>query len=133
MPDSEFSSARQGRILVADDEPHIRRILATILESGGFLVDQVGDGTAAMECLSGEVPYEMALLDLMMPGLTGLEILEKIPLLPHRADLAVVILTAKGQDADREAAFRLGARDFMTKPFSPKKLLARIRQLLDAS
>ena len=75
----------------------------------------------------------MALLDLMMPGLTGLQILEKIPLLPHRDGLAVVILTAKGQDADREAAFRLGARDFMTKPFSPKKLLARIRQLLDAS
>jgi len=96
-------------------------------------VDQVGDGTAAMERLSGEAPYEMALLDLMMPGLTGLEILEKIPLLPHRGELAVVILTAKGQDADREAAFRLGARDFMTKPFSPKKLLARIRQLLDAS
>jgi DNA-binding response OmpR family regulator len=133
MPDSELSSARRGRILVADDEPHIRRILATILESGGFAVDQVGDGAAAMERLSGEVPYEMALLDLMMPGLTGLQILEKIPLLPHRDGLAVVILTAKGQDADREAAFRLGARDFMTKPFSPKKLLARIRQLLDAS
>jgi two-component system alkaline phosphatase synthesis response regulator PhoP len=133
MPESEFSSARRGRILVADDEPHIRRILATILESGGFVVDQVGDGTAAMERLSGEAPYEMALLDLMMPGLTGLEILEKIPLLPHRDELAVVILTAKGQDADREAAFRLGARDFVTKPFSPKKLLARIRQLLDAS
>jgi DNA-binding response OmpR family regulator len=133
MPDSEFSSARRGRILVADDEPHIRRILATILESGGFVVDQVGDGTAAMERLSEEAPYEMALLDLMMPGLTGLEILEKIPLLPHRHELAVVILTAKGQDADREAAFRLGARDFVTKPFSPKKLLARIRQLLDAS
>ena len=133
MPDSELSSARRGRILVADDEPHIRRILATILESGGFVVDQVGDGAAAMERLSGEGPYEMALLDLMMPGLTGLQILEKIPLLPHRDGLAVVILTAKGQDADREAAFRLGARDFMTKPFSPKKLLARIRQLLDAS
>jgi DNA-binding response OmpR family regulator len=133
MPDSELSSARQGRILVADDEPHIRRILATILESGGFVVDQAEDGTAAMERLSGEVRYEMALLDLMMPGLTGLEILEKIPFLPHRDDLPVVILTAKGQDADREAAFRLGARDFMTKPFSPKKLLARIRQLLDAS
>ncbi|MGD8361536.1 MAG: response regulator transcription factor [Gemmatimonadota bacterium] len=133
MPDSEVSSPRRNRILVADDEPHIRRILATILESGGFVVDQVGDGAAAMERLSGEVPYEMALLDLMMPGLTGLQVLEKIPLLPHRDGLAVVILTAKGQDADREAAFRLGARDFMTKPFSPKKLLARIRQLLDAS
>jgi CheY-like chemotaxis protein len=132
MPDTELSSPPRGRILVADDEPHIRRILATLLESGGFVVDQVGDGAAAVERLSGETPYQMALLDLMMPGFTGLEILEKILPLPHRRDLAVVVLTAKGQDADREAAFRLGAREFVTKPFSPKKLLARISQLLDA-
>lgn len=132
MPDSELSSSPRGRILVADDEPHIRRILATLLESGGFAVDQVEDGTAAVERLCGGTPYRMALLDLMMPGFTGLEILEKVQSLPHRSDLAVVVLTAKGQDADREAAFRLGAREFITKPFSPKKLLARIGQLLDA-
>jgi two-component system alkaline phosphatase synthesis response regulator PhoP len=133
MPDSELSSSPRGRILVADDEPHIRRILATILESGGYLVDPVEDGTAALERLAGDSSYQMALLDLMMPGLTGLEILERLTSFPHRTDLVVVMLTAKGQDADREAAFRLGAREFMTKPFSPKKLLARIGQLLDAS
>jgi len=115
---------------VADDEPHIRRILATILETGGFRVDQVEDGAEAVARLSGTTPYQMALLDIMMPGFTGLEILERVRSLPHRQDLAVVVLTAKGQDADREAAFRLGARDFVTKPFSPKKLLARINQLL---
>jgi CheY-like chemotaxis protein len=131
MPDAEVPSYSRGRILVADDEPHIRRILATILEAGGFLVDQVGDGSHAVERLSGETPYRMALLDIMMPGFTGLEILERILPLPHRRDLVVVVLTAKGQDADREAAFRLGARDFLTKPFSPKKLLARIDQLLE--
>lgn len=133
MPDSELSSSPRGRILVADDEPHIRRILVTILESGGYLVDQVEDGTTALERLAGDSSYQIALLDLMMPGLTGLEILERMVSLPHRTDLVVVMLTAKGQDADREAAFRLGAREFMTKPFSPKKLLARIGQLLDAS
>lgn len=133
MPHTEGSSFSRGRILVADDEPHIRRILATILESGGFTVDQVGDGSEAVERLSGDTPYRMALLDIMMPGFTGLEIMEQVLPLPHRQDLAVVVLTAKGQDADRETAFRLGARDFLTKPFSPKKLLARIDQLLEGS
>jgi len=133
MLDTEGSSSSRGRILVADDEPHIRRILATILETGGFTVDQVGDGAEAVERLSGDTPYRMALLDIMMPGFTGLEILEQILPLPHRQGLAVVVLTAKGQDADRETAFRLGARDFLTKPFSPKKLLARIDQLLEGS
>lgn len=131
MPDTEVPSRLRGRVLVADDEPHIRRILATILETGGFHVDQVEDGAEAVARLSGGTPYRMALLDIMMPGFTGLEILEKVRTLPHRQDLAVVVLTAKGQDADRDAAFRLGARDFVTKPFSPKKLLARINQLLD--
>ena len=131
MPDTDLSSPSPGRILVADDEPHIRRMLVTILEAGGFQVDQAGDGKEAVERLSGETPYQMALLDIIMPGLTGLQILERVLPLPHRKDLAIVVLTAKGQDADREAAFRLGARDFITKPFSPKKLLARINQLLD--
>jgi two-component system alkaline phosphatase synthesis response regulator PhoP len=131
MPETEVPSSVRGRILVADDEPHIRRILATILESAGFIVDQAGDGTEALHLLTEETPYRMALLDIMMPGFTGMEILEKILTLPHRRNLTVVVLTAKGQDADREAAFRLGARDFVTKPFSPKKLLARIDGLLD--
>jgi len=132
MPESDLSSAPRGRILVAEDEPHIRRILVTILEAGGFQVDQAGDGTEAVASLSGDTPYQLALLDIMMPGFTGLEILEKVLPLPHRKDLPVLVLTAKGQDADREAAFRLGARDFVTKPFSPKKLFARINQILDA-
>jgi two-component system phosphate regulon response regulator PhoB len=70
-------------------------------------------------------------MDIMMPDQTGLEVLETVRKLPHRESLPVVILTAKGQDADREAAFRLGADDFLTKPFSPKKLLARIHELID--
>lgn len=131
MPETEVPSSARGRILVAEDEPHVRRILVTILESAGFIVDQAGDGAEALRLLATETPYRMALLDIMMPGLTGLEILEKVLTLPHRQNLTSVVLTAKGQDADREAAFRLGARDFVTKPFSPKKLLARIDGLLD--
>lgn len=127
------SGTPRGRILIADDEPHIRRILATFLETAGFEVDQADDGDEAAQFLSSSATYRLALLDLMMPGLTGLEVLEEIRKSPERATLPVVILTAKGQDTDRDAAMALGANAFITKPFSPKKLLALIRQLTDLS
>lgn len=130
MPDLDPSAPERGRILVADDEPHIRRILATFLEAAGFVVDQADDGTGAMELLEGPVAYDMALLDIMMPNRSGLDVLEATRLLPHRAGMPIMILTAKGQDADRDAAFALGADEFITKPFSPKKLLGRIHEIL---
>ncbi len=130
MTDPGTSRPVLDRILVADDEPHIRRILVTLLETAGFTVDQAETGTEALDLLTGSAPYRIALLDIMMPGYTGLEILERTRQLHHRATLPVVILTAKGQDADRQTALRLGANDFVTKPFSPKKLLARIHELL---
>lgn len=131
MPDPHLSGAPRGRLLVADDEPHIRRILTTLLEMSGFVVDAVSDGTAALELLAGSVEYDVVLLDIMMPGASGLEVLSQMRALPNRVDVPVIILTAKGQDADRDEAFALGAADFVTKPFSPKKLLARIDELLD--
>lgn len=130
MPEASPSAAPRARLLVADDEPHIRRILTTLLEASDFTVDAVSDGTAALELLAGSVGYDLILLDIMMPGATGLEVLEQLRAMPTRAATPVMILTAKGQDADRERAFSLGASDFVTKPFSPKKLLARIDQLL---
>ncbi len=130
MPEQDFSEASQGRILVADDEPHIRRILAALLETSGFQVDQAQDGLRALELLAADTPYRLALLDIMMPEYSGLEVLERARQLDHRRELPVVVLTAKGQDADRQAAFRLGASEFLTKPFSPKKLLARIHELI---
>ena len=120
----------RGRILVADDEPHIRRILTTLLENADFDVDAVEDGAAAFERLEGATPYVMAVMDIMMPGATGLQVLESMKDLNHRDELPVLILTAKGQDADRAAALERGARAFMTKPFSPKKLLARVDQIM---
>ena len=123
----------RGRILVADDEPHIRRILTSLLESADFSVDAVDSGTAAFAQLEGQTPYVMAVLDIMMPGATGLEVLQSLHTLGHRDGLPVLILTAKGQDADRSAALNSGARAFMTKPFSPKKLLARVDQIVAGS
>jgi len=132
MPEPSASQPASARLLVADDEPHIRRILTTLLEASSFTVDAVSDGVAALELLTGSVAYDLILLDIMMPGATGLEVLEQLRNLEHRQEVPVMILTAKGQDADRERAFALGASDFVTKPFSPKKLLARIDQLLHA-
>ncbi|MCA9736701.1 MAG: response regulator [Gemmatimonadota bacterium] len=130
MSEASTSAVPRARLLVADDEPHIRRILTTLLEASEFTVDAVSDGVAALELLAGSVRYDLILLDIMMPGATGLEVLERLRGMPTRASVPVMILTAKGQDADRERAFALGASDFVTKPFSPKKLLARIDQLL---
>lgn len=132
MTDGSTAGPTRGRLLVADDEPHIRRILTTLLEMSDFVVDAVSDGVAALELLGGSVHYDLILLDIMMPGASGLEVLRDLRALPERADVPVMILTAKGQDADRDEAFSLGAADFVTKPFSPKKLLARIDELLDA-
>ena len=117
------------RILVVDDEPHIRRVLEVILGSSGFEVVIASDGMQGLDNL-GREPVDLILLDLMMPGASGLEILSKIRANPDRANTPVIILTAKGQDTDREAALAGGANDFLTKPFSPKKLIARIEEIL---
>jgi two-component system alkaline phosphatase synthesis response regulator PhoP len=117
------------RVLVADDEPHIGRIIQMKLEQGPYEVTLVSDGRAALEELNGPEPIDVVLLDIMMPHATGLEVLAEARRLPHRRDTPIIILTAKGQDADRRQAIELGATDFFTKPFSPKKLLARVDEL----
>ena len=132
MPDLQARHKR-GRILVVDDEPHIRRVLNTILTNDGFDVVEAADGTAGLEAVKSDAEYDFILLDFMMPGATGLEVLAKIRASNHRADTPVIILTAKGQDTDRTAALAGGANDFLTKPFSSKKLLARIREILDTN
>ncbi len=131
MPDQP-AHQRGGRILVVDDEPHIRRVLCTILTSHGFDVTEAKDGTEGMDAVQSDAEYDFILLDFMMPGATGLEILAWVRADSRRAETPVIILTAKGQDTDREAAMAGGADDFLTKPFSPKKLVARIREILDA-
>jgi two-component system alkaline phosphatase synthesis response regulator PhoP len=122
-------SLPEWHVLVADDEPHIGRIIQMKLEHGPYQVDLVPDGRAALERVQSDEPIDLILLDIMMPHLTGLDVLAETRRLPHRRDTPVIILTAKGQDADRTRAMELGATDFFTKPFSPKKLLARIDEL----
>ena len=129
MPDLPSPSGK-GRILVVDDEPHIRRVLTAVLTGYGYEVDTANDGLEGLATLE-EIPADLVILDFMMPGANGLEILAKIRSDPRRSKTPVIILTAKGQDTDRDAALAGGADDFLTKPFSPKKLLARIQEIID--
>jgi CheY-like chemotaxis protein len=132
MTDATATDTGLRRVLVADDEPHIGYIIRLKLEQGPYQVALVSDGTEALEHLRGDEPIDVVLLDIMMPGATGLEVLAEARALPHRRDTPIIILTAKGQDADRRQALELGATDFFTKPFSPKKLLARVDELFGA-
>ena len=119
----------QRHVLVADDEPHIGRIIQLKLESGPYAVELAHDGRSALERLSSDDRFDLVLLDIMMPHLSGLDVLAELRKLPGRERIPVIMLTAKGQDTDRARAAELGATDFLTKPFSPKKLLARIDEL----
>ena len=100
MPE-DGGAPRGGRVLVAEDEPHIRRVLLTLLEAAGFEVDAVADGTTALNRLQGPDPYDLVLVDIMMPGASGLEVLGASRRMEHRTSVPVVVLTAKGQDVDR--------------------------------
>jgi DNA-binding response OmpR family regulator len=132
MVGPDATMGKRARILVAEDEPHIRRVLATLLQSHEFEVVEASDGDQALDLLASPAPFDFAVMDIMMPGRTGIQVLKEISGLDHRADLPVLILTAKGQDTDRDEAFASGAVDFMTKPFSPKKLISRITEILES-
>ena len=119
-------------MLVADDEPHIGRIIQTKLEQGPFRVTLVFDGAQALHALEQYPDVALVLLDLMMPELTGLEVLGRMRSDPRWKSLPCMILTAAGQDQRYEEAMRLGANEFMTKPFSPKRLYTRVAELTGA-
>ena len=119
-------------VLVADDEPHIGRIIQTKLEQGPFKVTLVGDGPGAVHALETYPDVALVLLDLMMPGLTGLEVLSRMRGDARWKTLPCVILTAAGHEQQRAEALELGADEFMTKPFSPKRLYARVAELTAA-
>jgi two-component system alkaline phosphatase synthesis response regulator PhoP len=119
-------------ILVADDEPHIGRIIQTKLEQGPFRVTLVYDGAEALRALNQYPDLALVLLDLMMPRCSGLEVLSEMRADARWAKLPCVILTAAGDDERYDEAVRLGASDFITKPFSPKRLYARVSELTGA-
>jgi CheY-like chemotaxis protein len=120
-------------VLVVDDEPHVGRIIQMKLEQGPFRVTLAYDGIQALEALDREGDVKVVWLDLMMPHVSGLEVLARMRANERTRELPCVILTAAGNDTQRDRAMTLGATDFMTKPFSPKRLLYRTAELAGVS
>ena len=115
--------------LVADDEPHIGRIIKMKLEQGPFRVTLAYDGREALEVLRRDTDIALVLLDLMMPYLSGLDVLAEMQKDERLKSIPTIVLTAAGQEQQHRAAMDLGASEFLTKPFSPKRLYARAAEL----
>src|SRR6188508_92087 len=116
-------------ILVVDDEPTIREIVVTYLKRDGYRTLEAADGDRARELIDTERP-DLVVLDVMLPGTDGLELCRRIRAGSH---LPVIMLTARGEESDRIVGLDLGADDYVTKPFSPRELAARVRTVLRRS
>jgi two-component system OmpR family response regulator len=114
------------RILVVDDDPHIRSVLLFALSRDGMEVLEAADGLAAIEVLARHAP-DLVLLDLTMPELDGTEVCRR---LRQRSDVPVIMLSSRDEELDRVLGLELGADDYVTKPFSPREVVARVRALL---
>jgi two-component system, OmpR family, alkaline phosphatase synthesis response regulator PhoP len=123
---------RPCHVLVADDEPHIGRIIKMKLEQGPFKVSLAYDGQEALDFINSDERVDLALLDLMMPKLSGLDVLRLIREQERFKSLPCIILTAGGEAKHERDALALGATEFLTKPFSPKKLYALVARLTGA-
>jgi DNA-binding response OmpR family regulator len=116
-------------VLVVDDEPIVREVVLRYLERDGFRTLEAGDGDTARRLVESESPG-LVILDIMLPGIDGLELCRWIR---ARSDLPVILLTARGEEADRIVGLELGADDYVTKPFSPRELAARVKTVLRRS
>ena len=126
------TATRLFHVLVADDEPHIGRIIKMKLEQGPFRVSLAYDGQEAIEFINNDEHVDLALLDLMMPKLSGLDVLRQIREQERFKSLPCIVLTAGGDAKHERDALALGATQFLTKPFSPKKLYALVARLTGA-
>jgi two-component system, OmpR family, alkaline phosphatase synthesis response regulator PhoP len=133
-PSRAFSRSMQGsepvrHILVADDEAHIGRIIKLKMEQGPFRVTLAFDGQEAVDIAEESEHLDAAILDVMMPRMSGLDVLTRLRANDRMKDVPVVILTAAGEEEYEREARKNGATAFLTKPFSPKKLYALIAQI----
>src|SRR5256885_436451 len=113
-------------VLVVDDEPIVRNVVIRYLQREGYQTLEAADGDSARELLEGG-QAELVVLDLMLPGTDGLALCRWIR---SRSDLPVIMLTALGEEADRIVGLEIGADDYVTKPFSPRELAARVKTVL---
>ncbi|TME44619.1 MAG: response regulator transcription factor [Chloroflexi bacterium] len=116
-------------VLVVDDEPQIVQLVRDYLEHGGFKVLTAADGSAALRTASTQRP-DLIILDLGLPGMDGLDVTRS---LRRNGEVPIIMLTARTDESDKLVGLELGADDYMTKPFSPKELVARVRSVLRRS
>ena len=114
------------RVLVVDDEPRVREVVAAYLEREGFRPVEAGDAEQARRVLDGPPP-DLVILDVMFPGASGFDLLAE---LRRTSRIPVILLTARAEESDRVAGLELGADDYVVKPFSPRELVARVRSVL---
>lgn len=122
----EGTDMSEESILIVDDEREIADLVALYLENEGFRVVKCYDGTEALRCIQEE-KFDLAILDIMLPGVNGLEICRRIR---EKHTYPVIMLTAKGEEMDKITGLTLGADDYMTKPFLPLELVARVKAQL---
>ena len=120
------SGKPRGSVLVVDDEPTITDVVSRYLQRAGYATRIASDGPSALQAAGEERP-DLVVLDLMLPGMDGLEVLRRIR---DRDRVSVILLTAKGEATDRVIGLRLGADDYVVKPFSPAELVARVDAVL---
>ena len=116
-------------VLVADDEPDVRELVAYRLRRSGYEVVEAGDGQEALELALDRLP-SLAVLDVMMPKLDGYELTRRLRAEETTRDMPVILLTARAQEADIARGFEAGADDYLRKPFNPDELVARVRAVL---
>lgn len=118
-----------GQVLLIEDEANIAEAIRFLLTRDGCQVEVIGDGQLALQRLRGDLP-DLVILDLMLPGASGLDILAALRADPRGQGLPVLMLTAKGQERDRDAAERAGVSAFMAKPFANTEMRAKVRALM---
>ena len=116
-----------GRVLLIEDEPNIIEAIRFILSRDGWAVDTHADGQTALDAVARRRP-DIIILDVMLPKMTGLEVCKLLR--GEGSTLPIIMLTARGQEIDKVLGLKLGADDYVTKPFSPRELVARVRALL---
>ena len=125
-----MSQVVSASILVVDDEPNIVLSLEFLLKQAGFRVRTVANGEAALVAITQEPP-DLVLLDVMIPGRDGYAVCQEIRNNPAWRNMRIIMLTAKGGDIQREKGLSLGADEYVTKPFSTRELVERVRRMLD--
>jgi phosphate regulon transcriptional regulator PhoB len=120
------------KVLIIDDEKDIVELIAYNLENERFSVLKAFDGEAALRMIKSKKP-DLAILDLMLPGMSGIDVCKAVRANPEISDLPIIMLTAKTDEVDKIIGLELGADDYMTKPFSVKELMARVRTVLRRS